>query len=179
MSDYPIPADDDRRVDFLHGLSILDTARETSLDRLTRLCQLIFDVEITLISLMDADRQWFKSFQGLDVCETDRDVAFCNYTIMEDGIFEVLDASTHPNFMDNPLVVGEPFIRFYAGAPLIYDGVTIGTLCLIDSRVRDPLTDAQRETLTTLAEVVVHELRGARVLRSALAQLGGSAKTQK
>lgn len=168
---YPIPSDEDKRLQFLQELSILDSARDETLDRITRLCQLIYSVPISTVSLIDEDRQWFKSFQGLDVCETDRELAFCNYTILGDEIFEITDAATHPDFMDNALVTGDPNIRYYAGAPLIYDGFNIGALCLIDTSVREPLDTAGRETLTELSKLVVHEFKTTRLLRRAVASL--------
>jgi GAF domain-containing protein len=168
---FPKPADDASRLEFLADLAVLDTARDENLDRITELCRTIFGVPAAVVSLVDVDRQWFKSVQGLDVCETSRDVAFCNYTIMGDGIFEVVDASVDPRFSDNPLVTEPPHLRYYAGAPLIYDGVRLGSLCLIDFVPRDPLTSPQRETLHALAAMVVREIRVQRVLRAAMASL--------
>ena len=170
---YPKSSDDEQRVRFLRDLSVLDTSRDENLDRITRLCQLIFDVEISTVSLIDEDRQWFKSFQGLDVCETDRDLAFCNYTIMSTQIFEVLDATQHPDFRDNLLVTGEPWIKYYAGYPLVFDGVTIGALCLIDTSPRKALDERERAILGELAADVIHEMQVARLLRRTLSQLVG------
>ena len=168
---YPKPADDEARVAFLHGLSILDTAQDENLDRITELCRDVFGVETSTISLVDEHRQWFKSHVGLDACETDREAAFCNYTIMQDEIFEVCDTALDPTFASNPLVVGAPFIRYYAGAPLVYEGVPLGALCLIHSEPRPPLDEVQRRTLVRLADVVVREFETQRLLREALALL--------
>ena len=168
---YPIAPDDAERVEFLRGLSILDSAPDASLDRIVELCTLVFGVPMSNVSLVDADRQWFKAEVGLGVCETSRDVAFCNYTIMGDEIFEVCDARNDPRFKDNDLVTGSPYIQYYAGAPLVLDGVHIGALCLIGDEPRPPLTDSQREVLVILAELVVHLIRTNRLMRQALGQL--------
>lgn len=170
---YPKAPDDQARVKFLHGLSILDTGPDQQLEHIVRLCKEIFSVPIATISLVDEDRQWFKVMDGLDVCETDREQAFCNYTILGDGIFEVTDASIHPDFQDNALVTGDPFIRYYAGAPLIFDGVRLGSLCLIDLQPREPLTESQRRILTELAALVIREFRVQRVIRESIAHLVG------
>jgi GAF domain-containing protein len=168
---FPKAADDEARVSFLHGLAILDTAQDDNLDRVTELCRDVFGVGISTISLVDEHRQWFKSHVGLDACETDREAAFCNHTILQDDIFEVCDAALDPIFASNPLVVGPPFIRYYAGAPLVFDGVRLGALCLIDSEPRPPLDDVQRRTLARLAAVVVREFETQRLLREALTLL--------
>lgn len=168
---FPKPEDDVARLEFLADLAVLDTARDENLDRITGLCQRIFSVPASVVSLVDTDRQWFKSVQGLDVCETSRDVAFCNYTILSEHIFEVADASIDPRFAHNPLVTGEPHLRYYAGAPLIFDGVRLGSLCLIDFVPRDLLTPVQREILHSLADMVIREIRIQRVLRAAVASL--------
>ena len=168
---YPRPEDDARRLTFLSDLAILDTAPDENLDRIVGLCRSIFDMPVAVVSLVDEERQWFKSIQGLDVCETDRDVAFCNYTIMSDDIFEVTDASTHPDFSDNELVTGEPHIRYYAGAPFSFDGFRLGAVCLIDSRTRSPLTERERSILKGLSAVVEREIRTQRLLRESLEAL--------
>ena len=131
---------DQERIAFLNSLSIMDTSPDENLDRVVELCRSIFNVPVALVSLIDEERQWFKSIQGLDVCETSREVAFCNYTILADQIFEVLNAVEDPRFVANPLVTGEPYIRYYAGAPLVFDGNRLGSLCLIDFEARPPLS---------------------------------------
>jgi len=170
--DFPRADNDEARIAFLDQLSVLDTAPDENLDRITRLCQDIFGVPVAVVTLVTDDRQWFKSVQGLDVCETSRDVAFCNYTILDDTVFEVVDATADPRFATNPLVVDEPRIRYYAGAPLVYDGVRLGALCLIDFVAHEPLDDVQRDVLRSLAAMVIRELRVQRVLRAAVASLG-------
>lgn len=168
---FPKAPDDDERVAFLRSLAILDTSPDESLTRIVRLCRLIFGVPASNISLVDGDRQWFKAVEGLDVCETDREVAFCNYTILGRDIFEVCDAHQDDAFKDNPLVTGPPFQRYYAGAPIVYDGVRIGALCLIDFEPRPPLTDDQRAILMDLADMVVREIRVQRMLKESIALL--------
>lgn len=168
---YPKAPDDQVRVDFLRDLAILDSSPDENLDHIVAICRDVFGVETSTISLVDAERQWFKAVVGLDVCETDRDVAFCNHTILGDDIFEVCDALDDPRFRDNALVTGPPHIRYYAGAPLLYDGMRLGALCLIDYAPRAPLTVRERSVLSRLAEVVVHEIRTTRVIRESLAAL--------
>jgi GAF domain-containing protein len=164
----PKSSDDAERISILHSLGLLDTAADDNFDRITRLCRKIFDVEISTISLVDEQRQWFKSVDGLDVCETDRDVAFCNYTILADDIFEVPDATVDPQFSSNPLVTGAPFIRYYAGAPIRFDGKRLGALCLIDVTTHEPLDQQQRSVLRDLADIVEREIKVQRLLRESM-----------
>lgn len=172
--EFPRPEDDERRLAFLRDLAVLDTARDENLDRIVELCRTIYGVPVAVVSLVAEERQWFKSIQGLDVCETSRDVAFCNYTILSDDVFEVVDAAIDPRFADNPLVIEEPHIRYYAGAPLIYDGIRLGSLCLIDFEPRDPLTVAQRHVLQELARMVIREIRVQRLLRAAVSAMAST-----
>ncbi|MNS09163.1 Autoinducer 2 sensor kinase/phosphatase LuxQ [compost metagenome] len=133
----PKPANEADRLASLYSLRLLDTPHEERFDRVTRLARYLFDVPITLVSLVDVNRQWFKSCQGLDVSETERDISFCGHAILEPGPLVIVDATADPRFADNPLVVGEPHIRFYAGHPLKSpDGHAVGTLCLIDMKPR-------------------------------------------
>ncbi|HGL6715643.1 sensor domain-containing diguanylate cyclase [Burkholderia contaminans] len=137
MQIAPKPADEAARLDTLHSLSILDTPPEERFDRLTRLARRLFDVPIALVSLVDDDRQWFKSHAGLDVTQTSRDVSFCAHALLEGNTMVIQDALNDNRFHDNPLVTGTPGIRFYAGRPLAApNGAPIGTLCLIDTRPR-------------------------------------------
>lgn len=146
-----IPHNEEQRLQVLRDLGILDTHAEERFDRITRLAQQLFQVPIALISLVDSDRQWFKSRQGLDVSETPRDVSFCGHAILGSDVFCVPDATLDARFADNPLVVGAPNVRFYAGAPLqVEDGLRMGTLCLIDHDARE-LSQAQIELLRDLA----------------------------
>ena len=133
----PIPADEPRRLQSLHSLGVLDTPPERRFDRITRVATAAFRVPIALVSLVDHDRQWFKSCVGLDVTQTDRSISFCGHAILSDDLLIVPDALDDPRFADNPLVVGEPRIRFYAGCPLSGpEGRKLGTLCIIDREPR-------------------------------------------
>ncbi|HEX5635549.1 MAG TPA: GAF domain-containing protein, partial [Gammaproteobacteria bacterium] len=153
-----LPANESERLLALYEHALLDTPAEERFDRITRLAQHIFGVEIALVSLVDAERQWFKSRQGLDACETGRDISFCGHAILGKDIFHIANASLDPRFADNPLVTGAPNIRFYAGAPLkTSDGQSIGTLCIIDSQPRQ-LSPQELATLRDLADVVESEI---------------------
>ena len=137
---------------------MLDTDPEARFDELTALASRRLDVPIALVSLIDADRQWFKSHHGIDVMETPRDTAVCAHTILDDDVLQVPDALVDPRFADNPLVVGDPRVRFYAGAPLtLSDGTRAGTFCVLDHRPR-MLDDDQVAELKHLAEMAAAEL---------------------
>ncbi len=153
-----LPSNETERLEALRRLEVLDTPAEERFDRLTRLAMTLFDVPIALISLVDSHRQWFKSRQGIEACETGRDVSFCGHAILGTDILHVPNALEDPRFADNPLVTAEPDIRFYAGAPLSTpDGYRVGTLCLIDRRPRR-LTGDQLASLRDLADSVQDEL---------------------
>jgi len=174
---YPVPVNDAERLLALRAYKILDTKPEERFDELTRLAALICRVPISLISLIDTDRQWFKSRFGLDVQETPRAQAFCTHAIMQPEMFVVPDASKDERFAHNPLVTGDPHIRFYAGAPLAArDGHVLGTLCVID---REPhtLTEAQKEALKIVGRLVIANIelrRDLDELREALAAKNSS-----
>lgn len=158
MLEPPIPLDETARLVSLHSLRLLDSYPEERFDRITRMAKRIFDVEICLISLVDTERQWFKSKQGLDVCETSRKVSFCGHAIFDDSVLIVPDTLLDARFVDNPLVTSAPFIRFYAGSPIrSNDGHRIGTLCLIDP-VPHSLSSDEQETLRDLAAMVESEI---------------------
>tara|TARA_R110002072_G_scaffold30957_15_gene96042 strand:- start:273 stop:797 length:525 start_codon:yes stop_codon:yes gene_type:complete len=151
-----LPPDDDRRVAALRAFKVLDTPKEPSFDALTRLAARLFNVSIALVSLVDEDRQWFKSAHGLDAPETPRNQAFCTYAIMETEPMVVLDATQHERFRANPLVTGEPGIRFYAGAPLVTeDGFSLGTFCIIDTVPRKEFLGFERNHLIDFAATTV------------------------
>ncbi len=158
MQSPSLPANEAPRLQALRVRGLLDTPPEERFDRLTRMASRLFDVPIALVSLIDAERQWFKSRQGLDVCETARDVSFCGHAILAADLFVVPDASADARFADNPLVQGAPHIRFYAGAPLSSaDGYRLGTLCIIDTRPR-VFGDEDRRLLRDLADLVETEI---------------------
>lgn len=138
MIEPATPANEPERLATLRELGVLDTAPERVFDDIAQIAKELFGVPIALISLIDADRQWFKANIGLQASETPRAVSFCGHTIMRDAALVVPDATEDPRFHDNPLVTGAPNIRFYAGHPLrLPDGATIGSLCVIDDTVRD------------------------------------------
>ncbi|HEY6612071.1 MAG TPA: GAF domain-containing protein, partial [Pseudomonas sp.] len=142
----PTPNDELERLRQLHELQILDTPREPTFDRLTALAAELLDVPIALISLVDAERQWFKSAVGLDARQTGRDVSLCNHTVASRRPLLIEDTLTDPRFAGNPLVTGAPHIRFYAGIPLMPDGHhVLGTLCVIDRRPRQLSADQLRQ----------------------------------
>lgn len=152
------PVHEEERVHALHALNILDTRPEERFDRLTRLARRLFDVPIALVSLVDSDRQWFKSCQGMAATETPRDVSFCAHAILSDQILMIPDAGSDERFHDNPLVTGEPRIRFYAGCPLkVGNGSNVGTLCLLDTRPR-VLDAEERGLLLDLASMAEREI---------------------
>lgn len=157
MKSAPLPRNEQLRLKQLQDLGILDTLEEQAYDDLTQLAAEICGTPIALVSLIDKDRQWFKSHHGLDVRETPRDIAFCAHAILSDEIFIVEDAAQDERFHDNPLYTGEPHVKFYAGAPLIMDNHTrVGTLCVI-SDTSCKLSDSQKSSLKALARQVVSQ----------------------
>ncbi|MGB5246586.1 MAG: GAF domain-containing protein [Woeseia sp.] len=158
MQEPAVPQNEAARVATLRSLNILDTPREARFDRYTETSARTFDTPIAVISLVDRYRQWFKSSAGLLENETPRNVSFCGHAILGDDVFEVPNARRDPRFRDNPLVVREPHIQFYAGAPLVTpDGFKLGTLCIID-RVPRKLSVEEKSMLKNLADMVVAEM---------------------
>jgi sigma-B regulation protein RsbU (phosphoserine phosphatase) len=159
MIPAPPAPDEAERLTELHALEVLDTPSEERFDRIVRLATRIFDVPIAYVALVDADRQWFKARCGVAVDQTGRDISFCGHAILQDEPLIIPDASRDERFHDNPLVVGEPYIRFYAGYPLKGPkGYRVGTFCLADRRPRS-LDARQREILGELAALAEHELQ--------------------
>lgn len=154
----PSPTNNEEcRIAALQDLKILDTAPEEKFDRVTRLAKKLFSVPIALVSLVDESRQWFKSSAGIDATETPREISFCGHAIHDNHAFVVEDASKDQRFFDNPLVVSDPNIRFYAGHPITAPtGENIGTLCLIDTKPRT-LSDDDLASLNDLADLVSGE----------------------
>lgn len=145
-----LPDNEAARLAALSECNILDTPVEKAFDDITHLAAYICGTPIALISLLDAERQWFKSKVGLDVAQTPRDIAFCAYAIKPNDILIVPDALADSRFANNPLVTSDPYIRFYAGVPLVTpEGHILGTLCVIDYVPRE-LTPKQIEALLTL-----------------------------
>lgn len=152
------PANEEARIAALDKYAILDTDPEQSFDDLTLLASFVCKTPIALISLVDEDRQWFKSRIGIEPSETSREIAFCSTAILQPDVFVVPDALADDRFRDNPLVVSDPHIRFYAGAPLINeDGFALGTLCVVDRAPRELAPD-EREALKALSRLVLAQL---------------------
>lgn len=147
------------RLHALRTLKILDTSHEERFDRVTRMAKRMFNVSISLVSIVDEDRQWFKSKQGLEASETPREISFCGHAINQEGLFIIPDASKDERFFDNPLVTDAPNIRFYAGYPLkIRQGLNIGTLCLIDPRPQG-LDEEDQQLLKDLGAMIEQEIQ--------------------
>ncbi|GLI94943.1 GAF domain-containing protein [Methylocystis echinoides] len=169
MSGAPLPEDEAERLQSLRDLKILDTATDERFERITRIVCSVIDIPVAAASLVGKNRQWFKSIQGLPVTETSRDAAFCGYTILSDQPLIVPDATCDSRFYDNPIVTGNPHIRFYAGFPVkASQGQKIGTLCAIDMKPRQS-NDKQTAILSDLRFVAKSELNAENTICLALA----------
>lgn len=154
----PIIVNETDRLLELYAYRILDSQPESEFDDIAQIAAIVCQAPIALVSLIDEDRQWFKAKVGLVADETSRDVSFCGHAIESDDIFIVQDADQDPRFRDNPLVTGEPFVKFYAGAPLkTPSGQRLGTLCVIDHKPRY-LTNEQIQVLKKLSGQVIAQL---------------------
>ena len=167
MTAAPLPEREAQRLRALREFEILDTLPEQAYDDITRIASQICDTPVALVSLVDEERQWFKSRRGIEVTETARDVAFCAHAILEpDRLLVVEDALRDPRFTNSPLVAGEDGVRFYAGAPLVTgDGHALGTLCVIDRQPR-ALTDSQLDSLQALSRQIVAQLELRRAVKT-------------
>lgn len=165
MIEAAIPRNEENRLEALRALGLLDSLPEKAFDDIVALARLVLGVPTALISLVDSDRQWFKAAWGLDAQETPRSVSFCGHAIHQPDIFVVPDATFDPRFHDNPLVIGEPHIRFYAGFPLtLPSGYRIGTLCALSPVPRGELDAESQAKLRLLGAMTLDaiELRSAR-----------------
>ncbi len=152
------PANEDARLRSLHGLRILDTPPEDRFDQITALAARVFDVPVAYISMVDANRQWFKSKHGIDLVETPRDISFCGHAILQDTPLVVPDLTLDSRFATSPLVTGIPHARFYAGMPVsVESGINVGTLCVLDTKPRD-LDDHQVAMLRDFGGLVEQQL---------------------
>lgn len=172
----PLPQDEEKRLAAVHSLGLLDTAAEERFDRHARIAAAALDMPIALVTLVDRDRQWFKSHQGFDFSETPRDIGFCAHAILKDEPLVVTDALMDDRFAENPAVIGDPRVRFYAGVPLkAPDGSRVGALCIVDHKPRQ-LSPAQMRMLQDVARLVEEELKqpaDPNVAKIARAPLGG------
>lgn len=159
MISAPIPSNETERLAALQRYGVLDTAAEPAFDRLARILQYVMDVPTVLVSLTDAQRQWFKSRLGLDIEQWPRDISLCGHAVFQGAPLIVPDATRDPRFADNPLVSGPLGLRFYAGVPLLTaDGWALGTLCAIDYSPRLQPSDEVMAIMTQLAATVVDAL---------------------
>jgi GAF domain-containing protein len=169
QSIYPVPFNEQKRLEVLKRYGIVDTPSDPAFDDLTSLARRQFSMPIALVSLVDSDRQWFKSHPGLDASETPRDLAFCAHAILKSEPLIVTDTTADPRFSDNALVTGEPHIRFYAGAPLVTaEGFRLGTFCLIHTVPRPDFTADDRQALEEFARLTMQllEKRRAQIAES-------------
>lgn len=171
MIDYPKAPDDDDRVAFLRSLAILDTGPDPVLDTIACLAADALGAPMAAMPLLDEDRQWYRASCGVEVPETPRDLAFCNVTILQPRLLDVPDTLKDARFARHPLVIGAPNLRSYAGMPIMVDGHAVGTLCVFDTRARDPLTPSQSRVLRGLARLAERQVLASRTMREVLAIL--------
>lgn len=163
MKEPIVPIDEKQRLEALHALGALDSVQEPRFRKYVDFAAREFGVPVAAISLIDRQRQVFKASIGLNICETPRAASFCGHAILEKSAFVIENALQDRRFADNPLVTGAPFIRFYAGAPLVLaSGYAIGSLCLIDFKPRE-LGETPRQILTVLADLIARELQQASI----------------
>ena len=161
----PTPADERERMEALRRYGAFGLIRSAAFDDLARLAAFICGTPIALISLIDTNRQWFLSKSGIGACETSRDASFCAHALVGTDMLIVEDALQDARFAHNAMVIGEPFVRFYAGAPLLtQEGYALGTLCVVD-RMPRTLTPTQKEALMSLSRLAVSQLESTRMKR--------------
>ncbi|TWI55736.1 EAL domain-containing protein (putative c-di-GMP-specific phosphodiesterase class I) [Pseudomonas duriflava] len=161
--DVPVPANEIERVAEIQELCLLDPLPDPVFDGIVKLAAELFKVPIALVSIVDTNRQWFRARVGLAIQETPREQSFCTYAILSDKPFVVPDTLQDPRFQNNPLVTGEPYIRFYTGVPLLtQNGLGLGSLCIIDTKPRPPLNTHEIECLTWLADLVMERIDSVR-----------------
>ena len=161
----PTPVDERERMEAVRRYGAFGLIRSAAFDDLARLAAYICETPVALISLIDSNRQWFLSKTGIDACETSRDASFCAHALIGTDMLIVEDALQDARFAHNAMVINEPFVRFYAGAPLMtQDGYALGTLCVVD-RVPRTLTPAQKEALLSLSRLAVGQLEATRMKR--------------
>ncbi len=151
MIPAPKPFDEADRLSQLRELAVLDSPADCVLDEMVACAAVLTDCPVALVTLVDADRQWLMAKVGTDATETSRDIAFCAYTILGDGLFEVPDSTLDVRFFDNPLVTGALQVRFYAGVPIVVGRHQIGSLCVIDTKPRQ-LGERERKDMVMLAK---------------------------
>jgi len=161
----PLPPDEWERLEALRRYGAFGLLREAAFDDIARLTAFVCGTPISLISLIDTNRQWFLSRNGIEACETSRDASFCAHALVGTEMLIVEDARLDARFARNVMVAGEPFIRFYAGAPLLTgDGYALGTLCVVD-HVPRTLTHDQKDALVSLSRLVMTQLEMNRIKR--------------
>ena len=175
MEEAPIPKNEDQRLASLYALSLLDTKPEARFDKFTKIATKIFRVPISTLTLVDKDREWFKSCQGLPITEGDRAISFCGHALVGNRILVVPDTKEDKRFFDNPMVIGKPYIRFYAGVPISSaDGNHVGVFCIKDIKPREFSKDDE-DVLIQLASWVETEVNSV-YLSSALKEMGATNK---
>ena len=159
MQRAPIPENEKERLLSLHKLGLLDTKPEERFDRITRTATRIFNVPISTLTLVDSKREWFKSVCGIDQKEGDRAISFCGHALLANEVFVIPDTTKDKRFSDNPMVTGKPYIRFYAGVPIINaDGERIGVFCIKDIKPREFSKDNEEllKNLSAWAELEIN-----------------------
>lgn len=167
---YPLPENEKKRLEALRSYNLLDTPPESTFDDFTKIASYLFNTPIAMITLIDEHRQWFKSKIGTEVIESPREHSFCTYTIMDKEVMLIKDLADDTRFRNNPFVLSEPTVRFYAGTPLIdVEGYALGSLCIIDMQPRS-LDETEKEVLAALGRRVTSQIEFRRVSK----QLAGA-----